>query len=97
MNKLLYWEPCDEKFTVTSLTGREYEQHITRKLKSDNPEVDKIWFTRSTSAKPGDPIAIYLNILMDDERRLDVKVTEEQMESLDIPEAIEFLQTIDNQ
>ena len=88
----LYWKEVNEPYRYEDeRTGKVYEGVNTKKIVSDNPNVTKIWMTGSLPAIPGSPMKCTLHILGSNMERFDQDITDEQVQSLDIPEAIEFI------
>ena len=88
----LYWKEVDEPYSyIDKITGKLVEGIVIKRMASDYPKVDKIWETGSYYAGK---MACYLHITSVDGKRFEKRVEPEQIKSLDIPEAIEFIQSL---
>lgn len=95
MNKLLYWESCDKRFTEKlPHSGKEIERHITREFKCSHPKITKVWFWGGGSPNPTAPLKAYLEMMTESGERYNQEVTEEELETGNIPKAEEWLQAL---
>lgn len=93
MEKYLKWEDCDERYTETLPSGKVVEHHNNRKLVCDHPDIEKVWMTGSIGVR--EPAMFYhIRFILKDETTKEIKITEKEAETADIPEAEEWLQSL---
>lgn len=91
----LYWKEVNEPYKYTDrIDGKEYEGIIKRKMWSDNPKVENIWMHGGMSANPGSIMVNFINIEATDGRRFEKSISPEEFDTLNIPEAIEFIKSL---
>lgn len=90
----LYWKDVDAHVREESPMGVTYNHHVKKELRSGSPNVEKVWLWGSTGPGLNSPIIMYLSILGTEGQRFEKQITPEQSESLDIPEAIDFIQSL---
>lgn len=93
MEKYLKWEDCDERYTETLPSGKVVEHHNNRKLICDHPAIEKAWITGSIAVRES-MMVYHINFILKDGNRHDIKISEKEVETADIPEAEEWIQSL---
>jgi hypothetical protein len=96
MDKYLKWESCNERYSETLPSGKVIEHHNSIKLICDHPAIEKAWITGSIGVR--EPTMVYyINFILNDKTRHEIKISEKEVETADIPEAEEWLQSLNQQ